>query len=373
MKKIAIISELNLDNVNYGNRLQAYALNKYLNDNYKNFVTETLLANKITKKKRTKITLDLIVKLKNYLFKKNVKTNNMYDFSKRLKLFNKFTENNIIINKNVDKNNLCKTDYDLFIVGSDVVWAQAKGVVNKTKFLDFKTTKDFKRIAYATSFGKNYIPNENKKYINKVLKKFDSISVREKSSLNLLKDIGINNVNHTCDPTLLLPKKFWSSICKEVDIKDKYIFVYLLGKEQKQRNQIRNIATNLNLKIVTIPHANGFYNEIDDSFGDYKIDASPEEWLYLIKNSDYVITDSFHGIVFSTIFEKKFIALKREYKEDINVRLTDYLDTIKSRDKYVSILNIDNLKQFEWDYKKIRQNLSDFISKSLIFLRDNLK
>ena len=364
MKKIAIISELNLDNVNYGNRLQAYALNKYVNDNYENFVTETLLANKITKKKRTKITFDLIIKLKNRLFRKKDKINYIYDFSQRLKLFNEFTDKNIILNKKINKKNLFKADYDIFIVGSDVVWAQANGVINKTKFLDFKTAKKFKRIAYAASFGKNYIPKENVKYIHMML---------TKSSINLLNNIGINNVSHTCDPTLLLPQKFWNNICKDISIKDKYIFVYLLGKDKKQREEIENIANDLNLKIVTIPHANGCYNEVDNNFGDYIFDASPQEWLNLIKNSEYVITDSFHGIIFSTIFEKRFIALKREYTEDINVRLIDYLDTIESNDKYISIPNTDYLKKLEWDYKKINKKLNNFINNSKRIIKEILK
>ena len=235
MKKIAIISELALNNFNYGNRLQAYALNYYLNNNYKNYNTESLVFTNSYKQKRTKITFQTLL---NFLkrFKKENKKNQIYDFSKRIEQANNFTNSKTkLCCKVLDFKLLKDTDYDVFIVGSDVVWSQFPRGVNRIKFLDFKTKKTFKKISYSASFGRDYIPKENKKYLSKVLKKFDSISVREKSSINLLSDIGINNVFHTCDPTLLLSKKHWSSLSKKVDIKDKYIFVYLLGKDKKQR------------------------------------------------------------------------------------------------------------------------------------------
>ena len=167
---------------------------------------------------------------------------------------------------------------------------------------------------------------------------------------------------------MLLDKKYWSSISKKVDIKDKYIFVYLLGKDKKQREEITRIANSLNLKIVTIPHADGIYNEVDNDFGDYRLDdCSPEEWIYLIETCEYVITDSFHGIVFSTIFEKKFVVIKRDYKEDINNRLIDYLNTINESDKYISSSNLD-LKKLNWNYNEINKKINKFINESKQYL-----
>ena len=368
MKKIAIISELALDNFNYGNRLQTYAFNYYLNSNYKKYKTESLFFTNSCKQKRTKITFQTFL---NFLkrFKNESSKSQMYNFSKRLEQANNFTSSKTkLCSKALDYKLLKDTNYDVFIVGSDVVWCQFPRGVNKIKFLDFKTKKDFKKISYSASFSRDYIPKENKKYLTKVLKEFDFISVREKSSIKLLKTIGINNVYHTCDPTLLLDKKYWSSISKKVDIKDKYIFVYLLGKDKKQREEITRIANSLNLKIVTIPHADGIYNEVDNDFGDYRLDdCSPEEWIYLIENSEYVITDSFHGIVFSTIFEKKFVAIKRDYKEDINNRLIDYLNTINESDKYISSSNLD-LKKLNWNYNEINKKINKFINESKQYL-----
>ena len=134
----------------------------------------------------------------------------------------------------------------------------------------------------------------------------------------MLKNIGINNVKHVCDPTLLLSKKEWENIEQKINIKEKYIFVYLLGKNKEQREKIKELAKELNLIIVDISHANGEFNKVDEGFSNYSIDnCSPEEWIWLIHNAEYIITDSFHGVVFSTIFNKKFFVLKRYYTENI--------------------------------------------------------
>ncbi len=375
MKKIAIISELAMNNFNYGNRLQSFALNHYLNNHYKNYITESLVFSNGCKQKRTKITYQTFL---NFFKKFKISSANNfspYDFSKRIENSNEFTHKNTklcpeLLNYNLIQN----TDYDVFIVGSDVVWAQFNRGVNKIKFLDFKNKKNFKRISYAASFGRDYIPKENKKYIIKALKKFNNISVREKSSVKMLNDLKIENVYHVCDPTLLISKDEWTNISKKINIKDKFIFVYMLGKDENQRSEIQKVANQLQLKIVTIPHADGNYNVVDETFGNYRLDnCSPEEWLYLIKNAEYIFTDSFHGIIFSCIFEKNFIALKRDYKENINNRLIDFLNTIDESDKYMLVPNYEKLSKISWNYKKINKKLQVFINESKNYLENALK
>lgn len=369
MKKIGIISELRSNSFNYGSRLQSYALNYYLNKNYKNYETESLIFSNNSKRKRTQITyLSLFSLLKK--FNKPKKEKQLYDFSKRLEKANEFTKKYTkLCPKPLNYNLLKNTNYDVFIVGSDVVWIQSNRAVNRIKFLDFKNQKRFRKISYAASFGIDYIPKENRKYLSKVLKKFDYISLREKSSIKMLNNLKIENVNHVCDPTLLLTKNEWVSVSEKVDVKDKFIFAYMLGKDKKQRDEIKKIAKKLNLKIVTISHADGFYNEVDNDFGNYKINnCSPAQWIYLIKNAEYIFTDSFHGTVFSTIFEKKFIVLKRDYTQNINNRLIDYLDTIDESDKSMLIPNYEKIKEMNWDYKKINKKLKVFIDKSKEYL-----
>lgn len=367
MQKIAIISEPGINNFNYGNILQSYALNYYLNNNYQTIRAESLIFIDQNEKKRIRITFRTFL---NFFKRFQKEKETFYDFGKRLKKSNDFINKNAKV-RLIKNKELKESNYDIFIVGSDVVWTKFPNEVNKYKFLDFKTCKDFKKISYSVSLSRDYISKEeNRKYLSKVLKEFNYISVREKSSLELLKTLGINNAYHTCDPTLLLSKKHWESLSKKVNINDKFIFVYLLGKDKKQREKIEILSKELNLKIVTIPHADGIYNEIDNDFGDYKLDnCSPEEWIYLINKAEYIITDSFHGLVFSTIFEKKFIVLKRYFTEDINNQIIDYLNTIDENDKYVDINNF-NFDNLNWNYKKINNNLNMYINQSKKYFQE---
>lgn len=377
MKKIGIISELNMHNVNYGNRLQAYALNKYLNENYKNTETESLYFGIYDKKKITKNFISQTVKRELLRLKSKVRKKEISKkFINRLNACNEFTLNNTKLSKEcLDWKKLKKVDYDLIIVGSDVVWAQNNGGVNRIRFLNFKTQKKFKKISYAASFGRDYIPEENKKLLKDFLSEFDGISVREKSSIKLLEDIGIEKTIHVCDPTLLLKDDEWKKIEKEINVNnEKFIFVYLLGKNREQREKIIELAKNEKLKIITVPDADGNESDVDEMFGDYLInDCSPENWIWLINNAEIVITDSFHGAIFATIFHKKFIILKREYGIDINNRMIDYLKTIKEEDKFIHSSELKNISDFKWDYVKIEKEIVDFRKKSMEYIEIQLK
>ena len=157
-------------------------------------------------------------------------------------------------------------------------------------------------------------------------------------------------------------------------INQKYVFVYLLGINKNYVELINEFACKHNLKIITIPYANEKYNEYDEFFGNYKInDCSPENWLWLIHNAEYIFTDSFHAIVFSTIFEKKFVVLKREYKYDINNRLNDYLSVIDENNKLISDLNNFNINDLVWDYKKINKRINCLKKDSINFLSNALQ
>lgn len=375
MKKIGIISELNLNNTNYGNRLQAFALNYYLNNNYKEYQAYSLYFNIYDIKKNTKLYPTLIIKK---IIKKIIKLENKdsnFEIKQRMENCNNFTiKNTKLCDSIMTWSSLQNSDYDVFITGSDVVWAQFKGGINRIRFLNFTNKKNFEKISYAPSFGRDWIPNENIKKIKKMLSSFKAISVREKSSVKMLNDIGIKNVEHVCDPTLLLTAEEWEKKEEKVKIDDKFIFVYLLGKSKLQRDKIKKIANENNLKIVSIPHANEKYSDIDEEFGNYKIkDCSPEQWIWLIHNAEYVITDSFHGAVFSTIFNKKFIITKREYTEDINNRMIDYLSTIDENNKFIDITKIVDINKLNWDYNKINRKIKEFREKSIDYLNKSLK
>ena len=173
--------------------------------------------------------------------------------------------------------------YDVFLTGSDQVWNPDwhKDVY----YLDF-VPDDIPKISYAASIGKNQLTEKQLDYAIPKIKRLDYISVREKEAKDILQPY----------------------IDKEIKV-----------------IKIKQIAKVLNLKIVFLPHIFFQYELADEDFADIDLyDVGPAEFVGLIKNAEMVITDSFHGCVFSIIYHKKFWALKRHKdteKENMNSRL----------------------------------------------------
>lgn len=379
--KIGIISEFSTTTTNYGNNIQAYALNSYLRKTYPGHQVETIYFKNGNKSKRTLYTRLVIRKIK-YIMKslsggrKEECAREDFLLQRRC-AFHKFVGNHIpLCPAPMDWELLNHSDYDLFIVGSDVVWGQFHYVINRIKFLDFTNTKKAKKASYAASFGRDWIPLENRKWIRKYLKDFLCISVREGSSVQLLESIGVPGAVHTLDPTLLLDKDEWSCLESRPDgISDApYVFAYLLGIDASQRAQIERLCRKEGFLIATVPFAGEIENEADKTFGDVRLmDCSPEEWIWLIHHAEVVITDSFHGTVFTTIFKKKFWVLRRALEIDINNRMEDYLRTICQDDKKVDLSTLDSLSGQTWDYDRISSLISAKKKESMKYLDDLIR
>ena len=384
--KISIISELNLRNVNYGNRLQAYALNFYFSKKLHIPQVDSLVLENFKRSEQFKYTKIGYIVAKKIFNKtagllredgKNKSSDKSEIISDRMKKFDDFQTNHPEFSvREISYVELINSDYDTFVVGSDVVWGQLPGKVNKIKFLDFKNQKDFKKVSYAPSFSCDFFPAENRKFVKQCLEDFDAISVRDRFSQRLLDEIGIK-AQRVCDPTLLLSKSEWSKLAKKPGIKEKYIFVYLLGINSRCRKEIEDLAGKMNLKIATIPCADeNLGNDVD--FGDYQVpDCSPEEWIGLIQNAEYVFTDSFHGTIFSTIFEKKVLAIQKVEKGKSATdhppdRMMDFLETIGEKDKYMPVPDVEKLQKLKWNYGEINKKVKAYKEESEKFLRYNL-
>ncbi len=379
--KIGIITEFTFSGLNYGNNLQTYALYHTIRKAIPECQVNVLLFSRFPKKK---CYYSAVLAKKCYKIIRNVlKQNKIYeDFSAltgRKESFKKFHFQ--ISGMTFDDTTwevLQSSDYDMFIVGSDIVWAQDLYGINQIKFLDFPNTDHTRKIAYAASFGRDWIPSRYTGYIKKCLEQFDAISVREKSSIKLLESIGIYNAVHTLDPTLLYSKEEWISIEKKPEEKTlaplngEFLFAYILGSGEKQRSEIERICQANKLCLVTIPYAAGVSKvNADDEFGDIQLwNCSPQEWIWLIHHAKYVLTDSFHGIAFSTIFEKKFLAINRNSRKNINNRIIDYLDTISQTDKFVTLTSDIDLCDFQWNYEEISRILEEKREFSRCFLQN---
>jgi len=367
-----------MKNVNYGNRLQAMALSNYLKKYFPDAEVDSICFNDWGEQKVTNVFFWSRLKLKHLLMRLRKRNDDVVNVTKRLDKFNTFSNKFMtIIDSSENLHSIVATkNYDYLIVGSDIVWGQERGYVNKSLFLDFKLHNNVKRVAYAASFGAKNIPNENKDYISNVLTDFSGISVRESSAVGLLSSIGVEDVYHVADPTLLITKQEWEQV-EKIDIEvrkrvpEKYIFTYILGKDNFTRTEVERLAKDVDLPIVTIQYAGGTSCPADDNYNAIKLsDVSPEEWIWLINHAEYVITDSFHGSVFSTIFKKKFLVTKREYIVDINERMRDFLMCTNQIEKWQSLNSISSLAEFDFHFKDVDHKLTSLIKDSSRFIEN---
>lgn len=185
---------------------------------------------------------------------------------------------------------------DAVIVGSDQVWRPkfVNGLENY--YLKFAENLPIKRIAYAASFGVDnweYTPKQTK-VCSALAKKFNAISVREESGVKLCKEhLGVD-ATWVLDPTLLLKKEDYLKLCQEIPVNScRFMAVYVLNLNDSVKATYENIAKEKNLDIK-------FFT------ADTKATLSVPEWLAMFRDASYVVTDSFHGTVFSIIFEKEF-------------------------------------------------------------------
>ena len=161
-------------------------------------------------------------------------------------------------------------------------------------------------------------------------------------------------------------------------VEEKYMLAYILGNSNQSRIISQDASNLMKEKLITIPFI-GDYNELDFKFGDIqKIDISPKEFLGYIKYSDFVITDSFHCVVISILFEKRFVVLKRNLdkeKKAMNSRLTDLLSLVGLDDRIVdntSSRNIQEILNRPIDYSSVLKKIEEEKIKSLEWLQNNL-
>ncbi len=264
---------------------------------------------------------------------------------------------------------------DCYIAGSDQVWAQLlSNPNNRSFFLDFGN-RNIKRISYAPSFAVKDYPDELKKTLRKNLSRFDAISVREKTGVDICNSVGYS-AKLVLDPTLLLEKNDYERIAIVPKEKD-YCFIYHVNienaselewprfKEYNEINKIKSYATYANpIKGIDMRMMYG---------ADY-LYPSIQEWLGMIKNAKYVLTSSFHGVVFSIVFHVPFLVyLRTETLFAGNDRIITLLDELGLNDRIVNLdKNVIQLLTTNIDWDVVELKLRALRKDSISFLRDSL-
>ena len=227
---------------------------------------------------------------------------------------------------------------DIYVVGSDQVWNFWNNPVRRFRniihayFLDFGSPET-KRISCAASWGTTNIKQEYIKEISPLLEKFDYVGVREESGINLCKQCGVDSPKWDSDPTQLLPAETYRVLYRENHIrkqKNKYLLLYALNNKcELDIPAIYNFAQERNLEVIYIT-GNGTVDKHPKYF------ATIPEWLYLIDNAEYVITNSFHCCVFSILFNKQFAALPLNGKHaGMNSRMDSLFKRYKIEPRFI--------------------------------------
>ena len=265
-------------------------------------------------------------------------------------------------------------NYAEVMVGSDQVWSLLSlyGNYYNLMFVD----SSIPTFSYASSFGVSTIPKFQIKRTKAFLDKLNQVGVREVSGKAIVDSISQNKAKVVADPTLLLTKEEWKETIKDshVSIDEPYIFCYFLGKNEATREAVRQLAKSTGLKVVVIRHMDE-YIESDESFGDYApYDVDPLDFVKYISKAAYVCTDSFHGTVFSIIFERKFMTFYRyalSQKGSRNSRIDSLLGILGIKDRIFNG-DIERIKE-NIDYNSVGQKLAEFRDDSEKYLQDCLK
>jgi len=251
--------------------------------------------------------------------------------------------------------------FDAFVVGSDQVWRPCYSPSIGNYFLDFLPPRTkAKRIAYAASFGvdtREYTAVQTKTYAA-LAQKFDLITVREKSGVNLVRKYLKSKAQQVLDPTMLLSKSDYEELLNNPTVKikesDGQLFCYVLDPSNEMTNTINSCSKTLGYKEFFCNRKQELTDSANsDNIDEYVIPAI-EQWIKSFADADMVITDSFHGCVFSIIFNKPFWVITN-YDRGI-ARFTSLLDTFGLKDRIVNLdSNINWQKPIDWErINKIR-------------------
>lgn len=358
MKKVKIMSMQRI--INYGSFLQAYGLKKTIESlgyevRFIDYKYETSI-----------VKYDVDTKF----FDKIIKNINIIEFIKRKRVFKEFKRkynNNYLKLLNVNNVFDFSKDFDTLVIGSDEVFNCLQPYpVGYSKNLFGGGFEDKKVISYAASFGHTTLSElKNHKIaleIGDLLKKFHSISVRDENSYKIVKELTKQEPFQHFDPVLI--SNYDSEINNNRVEEKNYIIVYaytgrLTAYEERY---IKTFAKKRHKKIISL----GFYQRIADE----NIVVNPFKVLSYFKNADYVITDTFHGTIFSIKMNTKFCTIIRD--SNFN-KLSSLLKSLDQEDRMVKNLDdINRLYDEECNFTNTNKIILNESLKSIKYLKDNL-
>ncbi|MDF2454805.1 MAG: hypothetical protein K0R51_798 [Cytophagaceae bacterium] len=365
MKKKVAIQTFKPTN-NYGGILQAFALQRAMES----------LGCEVTHLNRYNKPQSAILRIK-IAASKLVHFNFHRVSDKVLKKYTQFIDKRInlskpLLSKDKWEQYIHNNNFDAVIVGSDQVWRleYITDLVSEF-FLDFSKGK-IKKASYASSFGIDTFDPKYQQEVKNKLKDFDSISVREDAGLKIIENVFNLTGFHHLDPTLLLTKEqYASAFGLDLTKTDDFIFCYVLDKSPQKQSIVDHVKLSLGLEARFVYGAG-----VDkDNYKDPDVLRKPsiEQWVQNIASARFVITDSFHGMVFSIIFNKPFIVIGNE-KRGLS-RFTSFLSKLNLMERLILInnptVNLDLLAK-QIDYDTVNTLIEEERQKSFFYLKQLL-
>lgn len=347
---------------NYGATLQTYSLHRVIKSlGHDNLVFEYPKAKKkkISFLKNPYVFLIIQFKQLSYLFRKE-------KIDVRIESFKKFHSENIQktrMYKDMDDLRNNTPSVDCLITGSDQVWNM--NILPKLKpahFLDFGP-KELIRFSYAASIEKLNYSNLQKEYVANVIASYKGVSLRETSARDYINSFTNANAIQVIDPVFLLNKEEWGSVAAEGRIKEPYILCYQVSSNPLMQKMANYLKKNTGCKIVSVCHGSIKWIKSDYSL----FDVSPEEFLGLYKNANYVLTTSFHGTALALVHERPFISLVRPDSRNRIVDLLKLLGLEKSCVSSTGEFHVPNI-----DYSCVRAIMEVERARSLDYLKKML-
>lgn len=365
-------------NDNYGMILQCWALQQYLKQiGHDPYIIRYVMKGCLLKR-LAKSLINSIRYLIDSSYRHHIKITNKLDAANAIHYterdFEGFRKEHLKQSRRIyhyiEKLRILPPKADCYICGSDQIW---NGNLNSRNLAGFYLQfgpSNVKRIAYAPSFGITKHEGKQLNIFKKYLSKFDAVSCREWAGIEMCKKVGVE-AEKVEDPTLLLSADDYLDIASE-RLYENYIFIYSLNIEKPDDIFFDHLRAICKDKKIVVTPASGFIPS-REIFGDnviYKY-AKPSEWLSLICYSDLVVTSSFHGVVFSLIFNKKFayVPLKGEYASTNN-RVLELLEELNLSSLIVNCGNdYKRIMSFDVDWNQLNLLKEKYIIQSQKFIK----
>ena len=251
--------------------------------------------------------------------------------------------------------------YDLVVYGSDQIWRKQRIGYNPIYFGD-NSINARRKITYAASMGK--LPSlKNELYVSDLCKNFDSISVREKTLESFLNKHGFQDVALTLDPTLLLDADDWKPYLASNNMQMDYVLLYTLQHKAFDMKQAIKFAKKMHCELIVL------HGGVESGSNIYDSVTGPAEFLSLIANAKCILSSSFHGVVFSVIFNKPFYASLNNNAD----RVKDFLDMLGITECFIDGNRIGDYEIPIINYSKVKQKLYSARERSVKYLETEVK